>query len=88
MTQEENPLTCEEFQAQLPELIGSGEKLAMNPHIQHCPRCRSLLCDLKTIAEAARELLPIVDPPDEVWKHIESAIRNEQGPRESEGRRE
>jgi predicted anti-sigma-YlaC factor YlaD len=88
MTQDANPLTCEEFQAQLPELIGSSEKLAMNPHIQNCPRCRSLLSDLKTIAEAARELLPIVEPPDEVWKNIESAIRSEQASRESEGSRE
>jgi hypothetical protein len=84
MTQDPNPLTCEEFQAQLPELIGSGEKFAMHPHIQDCPRCRALLLDLKTIAEAARELLPIVEPPDEVWKHIESALRNEKAPDEAE----
>jgi predicted anti-sigma-YlaC factor YlaD len=88
MTQDTNPQTCEEFQAQLPELIGSSEKLAMNLHIQNCPRCRSLLSDLMTIAEAARELLPTVEPPEEVWKHIESAIKNEQGLRESETGRE
>jgi Zn-finger nucleic acid-binding protein len=88
MTKDVNALACEEFQAQLPELIGSSEKLAMNLHIQHCPRCRGLLSDLKTIAEAAHELLPVVEPPDEVWKHIEAAIRNEQEPRESEGSRE
>lgn len=87
MTQDANPLACEEFQAQLPDLIGSSEKLAMNLHIQHCPRCRGLLSDLKTIAEAAHELLPIVEPPDEVWKNIESALRNEQGERKSEGGR-
>jgi hypothetical protein len=88
MTQDLNTLSCQEFQAQLPELIGSSENLAMNPHIQHCARCSSLLSDLKTIAEAARELLPIMEPPETVWKHIESVIRDEQGSRESEGRQE
>jgi hypothetical protein len=33
------------------------------------------LADLKTIAEAARQLFPSVEPPDEVWEHIESAIK-------------
>jgi hypothetical protein len=32
-----------------------------------------------TIAEAARQLFPIVEPPDRLWEQIESAIRNEEG---------
>jgi hypothetical protein len=68
-------MTCEQFQAQLPELIGFGEVLANHPHLQQCPRCQALLADLETIAEAARQLLPIVEPPEEVWEHIESAIK-------------
>jgi hypothetical protein len=32
-----------------------------------------------TIAEAARQLFPIVEPPDRLWEQIESAIRSEQG---------
>jgi hypothetical protein len=79
MTNNANDLTCAEFQAQLPELIGSGAQIAEHPHVQNCELCRALLSDLETIAEAARQLFPIVEPPDELWEHIESAIKNEQG---------
>ena len=63
MTKEANPMTCHEFQAQLPEIIGSGESLAAHAHLQHCALCRALLADLETIAEAARSIFPIVEPP-------------------------
>jgi hypothetical protein len=77
MTEEANPMTCHEFQAQLPEMIGSGESLAAQVHLRHCALCRALLADLETIAEAARLIFPIVEPPDNLWKQIESAIKNE-----------
>jgi hypothetical protein len=77
MTEEANPMTCNEFQAQLPEMIGSGESLAAHAHLQHCALCRALLADLETIAAAARSIFPIVEPPDKVWKRIEFAIKNE-----------
>jgi hypothetical protein len=83
MTHEANNLSCAEFQALLPELIGRGEDVAAHPHILGCARCRALLADLETIAEAARQLLPVVEPPDDLWEQIESAIRNEDGCRES-----
>ena len=70
---------CAAFQAQLPELIGSGENLADHPHLQSCELCRALLKDLETIAEAARQLFPIVEPPDELWEQIESKIKDEEG---------
>jgi hypothetical protein len=79
MTEDANNENCAAFQAQLPELIGTGEDISAHPHIQSCALCRALLADLETIAEAARQLFPIVEPPDELWEHIESAIRNEQG---------
>ncbi|MGA2889143.1 MAG: hypothetical protein ABSE51_13910 [Terracidiphilus sp.] len=79
MTDNQKILTCQQFQAQLPELIGSGENLAENPHLEHCALCRELLADLETIAEAARNLLPVEEPPDELWKQIEYAIENEKG---------
>ncbi len=72
-------MSCAEFQAHLPELIGSGADAGADPHIQSCELCRALLSDLETIAEAARQLFPIEDPPDELWKHIESAIKGEEG---------
>ncbi|HEY1160597.1 MAG TPA: hypothetical protein VGE83_08205 [Terracidiphilus sp.] len=79
MMDDRNKLSCAAFQDQLPELIGSGENVATHPHLQSCELCRALLADLETIAEAARQLFPIVEPPDELWEHIESAIKNEEG---------
>jgi predicted anti-sigma-YlaC factor YlaD len=77
MNGDRNTLSCAEFQAQMAELIGSGEDLSVHPHLKDCADCRALLADLKTIAEAARQLFPSVEPPDEVWEHIESAIKRE-----------
>ena len=77
MTEHLKNLTCADFQSQLPELIGSGEDIADHPHLQNCELCRALLADLETIAEAARQLFPVMEPPDELWEHIESAIKEE-----------
>jgi hypothetical protein len=79
MTNDPSKIHCAEFQAQLPELIGSGENASAHPHVQSCELCRALLADLETIAEAARQLFPSVEPPDEVWEQIESAIKREEG---------
>lgn len=70
-------MSCEEFQDKLPDLIGSGGKASDHPHIQSCELCRALLADLETIAEAARQLFPTVEPPDKLWEKIESKIKNE-----------
>ncbi|MGA2217021.1 MAG: hypothetical protein ABSG51_02995 [Terracidiphilus sp.] len=83
MTEERNNMSCAEFQAQLPELIGSGEDVSSNPHVRNCELCSALMADLETIAEAARQLFPIVEPPDKVWDQIEMAIRDEGGGLES-----
>jgi predicted anti-sigma-YlaC factor YlaD len=77
MSDDPNNLTCAVFQAHLPELIGSGEDVNTHPHLQDCDLCRALLGDLETIAEAARQLFPIVEPPDELWEQIETAIKIE-----------
>jgi len=79
MTVDAGKLSCAEFQAQLPELVGSGENVSAHPHLQNCDLCRALLADLETIAEAARQLFPSVEPSDEVWQHIESAIKKRRG---------
>ncbi|HUV70598.1 MAG TPA: hypothetical protein VMW15_13100, partial [Terracidiphilus sp.] len=79
MTSDASNMSCAEFQAQLADLIGSGANAADHPHIRSCERCRALLADLETIAEAARQLLPVEEPPDALWEQIESAIRNEEG---------
>ena len=78
-----NTMSCAEFQDRMPELIGSGEKAAHHPHIQTCELCRALLADLETIAEAARQLFPIEEPPDELWEQIEIKIKSEKAEPES-----
>jgi hypothetical protein len=72
-------MTCEEFQAQMPELISTGADASMHPHVQSCDLCRALLADLETIAAAARELFPVEDPSDRVWEQIQSALQEEEG---------
>lgn len=54
MPEDANQLTCEEFQDQLAELIGSGVDVEDHPHARACSTCRKLLADLESIAEAAR----------------------------------
>lgn len=70
-------MSCADFQAHLPELIASGVNVSEHPHIRSCELCRALLNELETIAQAARDLFPIVEPPDDLWKNIESAIKSE-----------
>jgi predicted anti-sigma-YlaC factor YlaD len=77
MTGDPSKMSCAEFQAQLPDLISSGKDAAAHPHLKNCELCRALLSDLETIAEAARQLFPSVEPPDEVWENIQSAIKRE-----------
>lgn len=79
MTDEAKELSCAAFQAQLPELIGAGVNVSAHPHVQSCELCRALLSDLETIAEAARQLFPIEEPPDKLWDQIELRIRTEKG---------
>ncbi len=77
MTNDPGTMSCAEFQAQMAEMIGSGVKAADHEHPKGCERCRALLADLETIAEAARQLFPSVDPSDKLWSQIESAIQND-----------
>jgi len=72
-------LSCEEFQEQLPELIGSGADASSHPHVLHCDLCRAFLAELEAIAAAARQLFPIEDPSERVWEQIQSAIQEEEG---------
>jgi hypothetical protein len=71
-------ISCEEFQEQLAELIGSGADAASHPHVQSCDLCRAFLAELEAIAAAARELFPVEDPSDRVWEQIQSALHEEQ----------
>jgi hypothetical protein len=77
MSENTDKMRCENFQSQLAELIGSGENVAEHEHIRQCELCRALLADLETIAEAARQLFPVEEPPDKLWDQIETAIKSE-----------
>lgn len=77
MTDDPGKMSCAEFQAQLPELVASGANAADHEHVKSCDLCRALLADLETIAEAARQLFPSVEPPDKLWTQIESAIKSD-----------
>jgi hypothetical protein len=78
MTGDPKNLSCQEFQERLADLIGSGEDAASHPHLKTCENCRALLADLETIADAARQLLPIQQPNEDLWDRIELAIRKEE----------
>jgi len=79
MTQDRKHLSCQEFQAQMADLIGSGEDVSTHPHLQTCANCRALLADLQTIADAVKQLLPIEQPKEDLWDRIELAIKKEEG---------
>jgi hypothetical protein len=72
-----NPRECEEFQKQLPELLGEGQDLSNIEHLKTCETCAALVRDLEYIAAQAKLLLPIHDPSPSVWEHIHSALAKE-----------
>jgi hypothetical protein len=80
MTVDSKSMSCEEFQSQLAELVGSGADVMNHPHIRDCKNnCRQLYGDLQTIAQAAKQLFPDEQPEDNLWERIESAIKKGDG---------
>jgi hypothetical protein len=79
MTEDRTQISCHAFQAQLADLIATGEDVSNHPHLATCDNCRALLADLQTIADAARQLLPIEQPKEDLWERIELAIKKEEG---------
>jgi hypothetical protein len=78
MTEQYNKQVCEKFQSELPDLIGTGQDIYLHTHLQSCDLCRALVDDLMTIAAAARLLIPVEEPPDALWEHIEMALKEEE----------
>ena len=81
MTQQPNPISCAEFQEQLPELFASGS--GSNPsdpilkkHLDTCDNCSALVRDLQYIADQARMLLEPAEeePSDAVWSSIQTKL--------------
>ena len=79
MINESQNMTCQEFQALLPELIDAGIEVKNHPHYRECPSCRALLADLEAMVSAARQLLSAEEEPsDRLWDEIEKAIKVEE----------
>jgi hypothetical protein len=53
MNQSHSPVTCEEFQRELPEFMVSGAELCARPHLENTVACRTLIIDLDSIAATA-----------------------------------
>lgn len=79
MSGDRENMTCQEFQEQLAEMIGAGVDVSNHPHLRSCENCKALLKDLQTIADAAKQLLPIEQPKEELWERIEMAIKHDDG---------
>ncbi len=70
-------MSCEEFSASMADLAAAGVDLFAHPHVRRCKLHRALLDDLETIARAARQLFPEVDPPDTLWDEIQARLTQE-----------
>ena len=75
--QTRRPVTCEEFQSQLPELVAAGQEIQNHEHLKTCDRCSELLAELEYIAGIASDLLlPVYEPGEAVWRKISASIAN------------
>lgn len=70
-------MTCAEFQQALPYIIDSGGSAEHESHLNSCPVCRDLVQDLRYIAEQAKLLVPMEDPPARVWDGIQRSLERE-----------
>jgi len=68
-------MTCAEFQKVLPYIIDSGGDAEHQTHLESCPVCSDLVADLRYIAEQAKLLVPMEDPPQRVWSGIEKSLQ-------------
>ena len=76
------PLSCAEFQQQLPDLFAAGNEGVADPalteHLKTCENCSALVRDLQYIADQARQLLePTHEPSDNVWKKIQESLASD-----------
>ena len=69
---------CAAFQQSMAARIAAGDNFEADAHLKNCPRCKALLEELETIAQAARLLLPVEEEPDDkLWQKIEQAISSD-----------
>jgi hypothetical protein len=70
-------MNCAQFQEILPEVIDGSRDAEQEAHLRSCPICSSLVADLNSITEEARQLQEFADPAPRVWNSIEIALRQE-----------
>jgi hypothetical protein len=70
-------MNCAEFQKVLPYIIETGGNAEEEQHLRECPVCSDLVQDLKYIAEQAKLLVPMEEPPPEVWDGIKGSLERE-----------
>jgi hypothetical protein len=70
-------MTCAEFQGALPYIFDSGGDAEQKKHLQECAVCSDLVADLKYIADQAKLLVPMMDPPKKVWDGIKTSLQRE-----------
>ncbi len=77
------PLSCADFQEQLPDLFAAGNQglpddPALVEHLKTCENCSALVRDLQYIADQARQLLePTHEPSDNVWEKIQKSLQSD-----------
>jgi hypothetical protein len=78
-----DPLSCADFQQQLPDLFAAGsDGITDDPtlleHLKTCENCSALVRDLQYIADQARQLLePTHEPSDNVWEKIQKSLASD-----------
>ena len=78
-----SPLSCAEFQEQLPDLFAAGangriEDPDLLEHLKTCENCSALVRDLQYIADQAKQLLqPTHEPSDNVWRKIQESLASD-----------
>jgi hypothetical protein len=70
-------MTCAEFQAVLAYIIDNGGNAEQHEHLRQCAVCSDLVSDLKYIADQAKLLVPMMEPPRSVWNGIKSSLERE-----------
>lgn len=70
-------MTCAEFQRVLPYIIETGGNADEEAHLRSCGVCSDLVRDLRYIAEQAKLLVPMEDPPARVWEGIEASLKRQ-----------
>ncbi len=80
-------MTCTEFQKVLPYIIDSDLTAEEHVHLESCRVCSNVIADMKHIAQSAKRLVTLQEPPARVWHTIRRRLeRQEDVPRNADSR--